>query len=89
MESLKTIFKFIDTVDITVDQFEKECGLELGTLKAAHENQTPLSKDITMKIAKRYGNEMNDLGFYVIEGKAFGKKTDFIIEEDIKRKFLE
>ncbi len=89
METIKTIYKFIDTIDITVDQFEKECELESGTLKTAEEGQISLAKEVTTKIAKRYGNEMSDLGFYVLDGSAFNKKTDFIIEEDLRKSFLE
>ncbi len=87
MESLITLFKFIDTIDIPVEEFEKNCSLELGTLRKAQENKISLPKEITSKIAKKYGSDMDELGFMIVDGNAFGRETDLIIERDINNIF--
>jgi uncharacterized phage infection (PIP) family protein YhgE len=81
MTSLDNILAFIEKKNISIRQFEAESELANGTLNENKKRGADLSSKNIEKISKRYGSELLDAGYYVLDLKSFGRDGYAIVKQ--------
>jgi len=90
MHSLKSVLKFIDLNNMTLDDFEHEANLLPGTIRKAFESSSELNNTDLNLIIARFSSEFTNLGFIIFSLEGWpGIHNDYaIIENDLNILFF-
>lgn len=85
MSSLSNILSFIQLKGISTAEFERECGLPNATLSNYQSRDGDITSKNIEKISKRYGKELLNAGYSVIDLAVFGGKGYIIVADKAKK----
>lgn len=79
--NLTNLLAFIDAIGVSQNEFESSCGIPQGRLQ---ESKGELTKEEYDLILKKYGWQLNELGFICVEGSAFNMKEPIVIIDNLR-----
>lgn len=89
MSSLSNILSFIELQNLSVRQFEKECGLGNGTLNENKTRGVDLSSKNVEKISLKFHSQLKQAGYHIINVNPFGREDFVIINKEEMKKLIE
>jgi hypothetical protein len=84
MRKVDLLLEAMDVLSIHISEMEINSMTGVGSIRAIIDNkEKDLSEEMILKIAKAYGAEFYDVGYYFIDGKAFNQEGTIFTKTNV------